>query len=374
MALVGPTSVPAGASSITVTISPPQSGYQPMVSPNWNTTVASVIINTTEFTVSFGTPAPLDGSGIIYWQAVTATTPPSGQLSTLQQYLNRLNQLLHDPNNQYWSQADKIDFINEGMQQRDLDTGQNRLVFPFTLTVGQDTYSFADLVAQNPPPPTGPTLVPFGATSITIPLSPSIASYQVLLNPNWNTTAYAVNLTPTSFNVVFGTPAPATAVLYWQLVGFNVRSDATHVFDVVSINLLYNNLRYVMGTMSYSELNATVRQYNPPLTWAPVRYCRYGPNTLIFGPAPSIAYATEWDCSVYGTPLVNLTDFDMLPYPYTKPVPYYAAYVAKLNERQYDEAETFMTRYTAELQSAVNARVGTVPSMYANDVSIVRLS
>jgi hypothetical protein len=51
-------------------------------------------------------------------------------------------------------------------------------------------------------------------------------------------------------------------------------------------------------------------------------------------------------------------------YPYTNAVPYYAAYKGKFNERQYDEAELFKQQYDMQIQTAVNARVGMMPSHY----------
>lgn len=374
MALVGPTDIALGAVTATIPISPPTPTYQVMPTASWNTVVSVSQLTNINFTVVFSDPAPAGAQ--LFWAVETLPEAPGGQLKSLGDYLDELNDLLHDPQNQYWTQPQKIKYINSAIQQRDLDSGQNRQLFRFTTTIGQDTYTFAELQQQNPAPPSGPTLAGPGVVFVHITLNPPIAAYQVTpVSASWNTIVFPINLAPDGFDLAFSAPAPPTGgLVYWQLAGFGVTTTAAQVFDVIGINLLYNNLRYVMGTMSFSELNATVRQYNPPLTWAPVRWARYGPNTVIFGPAPSIAYVTEWDCSVYSSPLVNLTDFDLLPYPYTKPVPYYAAYKAKLNERQYDEAESFKELYTNELAHATDSRVGMVTSMYANDASIVRLS
>lgn len=143
------------------------------------------------------------------------------------------------------------------------------------------------------------------------------------------------------------------------------------VFDVIGINLIFVAQRIVLRRMSYTELNVRYRQWTP-YQGVVEAWTRYGPNQIIFGPAPSIAYTTEWDCSVYAVPLVNLTDVDPLPYPYTSPVPYYAAYWAKMNERQYDEADGFRQMYADQLQMAVNARIATVPSMYPNGITVLR--
>lgn len=218
-----------------------------------------------------------------------------GQQATLSDYVDDLRRLLHDPADRYWPLADKIVYINKGMQRRDLDTGANRVLTSVTLVAGQDTYDF-DSVAVNQP----------------------------------------------------------------------------NAFDVVSIAVIYGNLRVMMDSYAYSRLNVLARQFQPGLQFCPLAWARYGPNTVVFGPVPSQAYVTEWDLCIYTDPLVNLTDADPVVYPYTNAVPYYAAYQAKLNERQYDEAEGFKSQYDMQINTAVNARVGMRPSHYRGGVMWMR--
>lgn len=137
----------------------------------------------------------------------------------------------------------------------------------------------------------------------------------------------------------------------------------TRVFDVVGINLLYNGLRLVLDQRSFTKLNAEVRVYSPVWQYAPMAWARYGPATVVFGPAPSIAYTTEWDCCQVSADL-TLSDDDPLPYPYSEIVPYYAAYLAKLNERQYEEARGFWEQYRQMVNAALSSRAGMLPSAY----------
>src|SRR5262245_35963911 len=134
-----------------------------------------------------------------------------GGAGTLASYLDDLRDLLHDESDRIWPVARKTRYVNKGLQKRDRDTGQNRVLIPFTTTVGVDVYSFTDL-------------------------------------------------------------------------------GNTNVFDIIGINLLFQNLRIVIGSYSFSELNVRLRQYNPPLQWAPVGFARYGPNQFVIAPAPAIPY------------------------------------------------------------------------------------
>lgn len=292
-----------------------------------------------------------------------------GNFFTLADYLDDLRDKLHDAASQYWSASQLTRYINEGLRRRDLDTGQNRVQFPFTLTINQDTYSIHDVAAQNPEPPHGPTDITAGLTTQTILLDPpQTVGYQAALTTSWGATATMDNPQTGHFDAVLSSAAPAGGKLYWQLYGGAVKPNASRVFDIVAMNLMYNNVRVVMGAFSLTEMNATYRQYSPPLSWAPVTWARYGPFGIVLAPAPSVAYATEWDCSTVSAPLVYPSDIDYLPYPYTNSVCYYAAYQAKLNERQYDEAEAFLGQYQSQVATAVNQRIGMVPSMYITRV------
>lgn len=213
---------------------------------------------------------------------------------TLSDYLGRLRRLLHDSQDQYWPQADKIAYINEAIQQRDLDTGGIRRLGTFTLTTNVETYSFTDL-----------------------------------------STAFSA---PTA-----------------------------NIFDIVGITLLYNGFRILLETLSYSEMvsvpgyRAYVTTFDRPAAW-----CRYGDQTILVSPAPSTAYQIEIDALVYSVPtlLSQGSDADALVFPYTYPVPFYAAYLCKQNERQYDEAQFFKELYQEAINNINAARTGMTPSMY----------
>lgn len=60
--------------------------------------------------------------------------------STLGDYLTVLRRLLHDSNDVFWSATAKTAYINQAMQQRDRDTGQNRTRAFVTLTAGTSEY------------------------------------------------------------------------------------------------------------------------------------------------------------------------------------------------------------------------------------------
>lgn len=141
------------------------------------------------------------------------------------------------------------------------------------------------------------------------------------------------------------------------------------VFDVIGIALTYVGTRVVLDQRSYTELTAQKRPWTT-YQGLPEAWCRYGPQSVIFGPTPGTAYSTQWDCCIFAAPLVAATDVDPMPYPWTQAVPYYAAYLAKLNESQWDEAADLFRQYREQIDTAMNARVGMLPTAYPQ---VVRL-
>src|SRR5438128_2683384 len=74
---------------------------------------------------------------------------PTTPLLSLSDYLTDLRTLLHDPNDVFWPVATKTRAINLAIQRRDLDTGANRQLVTYTLTVGVDTYTFPQIGVAN---------------------------------------------------------------------------------------------------------------------------------------------------------------------------------------------------------------------------------
>jgi hypothetical protein len=256
------------------------------ITPGWAATpfVDPVSKLAAGFTAQFTVPAPPGGSSFD-WE-VLAPTVSAVSLAT---YLDDLRDLLRDPDDIYWTQAQKTRYINRALQKRDRDTGQNRTLISFVTTIGTDTYTFTDL-------------------------------------------------------------------------------GNTNVFDLIAVNLIYGNLRVVLGCVSFTMLNVAVRQFQPVFQFAPVAYARYGPQQFTVAPAPALAYTLELDCSqvVPSDFLVALTDTDILPVPFDSPVKFWAAYLAKINERGYDEAQWFEDQYNREISRLDSNKVGMVPSFYGN--------
>src|SRR2546425_5813940 len=132
------------------------------------------------------------------------------------------------------------------------------------------------------------------------------------------------------------------------------------VLDVINLWLLFGQARLPLSEL---PLGTVTRGYRSVAgyTNVPAAYCRYGATRVFIATAPSGPYTTDWDVAVLSTQLVADADQDPLPYPYTEPVVKYAAYLAKQNQRRFDEAQAFYNEAARALNDIEGSRVGMMP-------------
>ena len=149
--------------------------------------------------------------------------------------------------------------------------------------------------------------------------------------------------------------------------GSNVYSTVSvnaNAFDVFSIILNYSNVRQLLSQVPYTQLTAYIQGINF-YNQVSLCYAKYGAGQIYFAPSPDQAYVTEWDCLVASPDLVNATDADPLPAPWTDPVPFLACSFAKIQIQQYDEADRFKQLYRDRLDEVMaNARSSSMPYPY----------
>lgn len=105
-------------------------------------------------------------------------------------------------------------------------------------------------------------------------------------------------------------------------------------------------VRYPLAKRAYSEIAPLLSTSYPTY---PVAFSLYGPETVMLAPPPANTYFTEIDFIGYSSDLVNSTDTDFMPYPYTDPVPFMAASFAKIYLQRFDEADAFEKMYMQRL-------------------------
>lgn len=138
---------------------------------------------------------------------------------------------------------------------------------------------------------------------------------------------------------------------------YALSSANSNSYDVLAVALFNGNLRVQLEQRPYSEMQIRYQTINA-YQQQPVCFAKYGVTSLIFAPVPDQNYSTEWDCLVTSPTLVNDTDQDPIPYPWTDPVPYLAAHFAKLTLQQNDEAQQFLQLYQSRMTAIMDAARG----------------
>ena len=135
---------------------------------------------------------------------------------------------------------------------------------------------------------------------------------------------------------------------------FSALPQGASTLDVLNLTVLWGNMRIPLNYMPFTEFNAKMRVWQS-FTSRPVVFSIYGGNTVFVGPIPDQTYVSEWDTVVSPPALVNPADIDTIQFPYSEPITYYAAYMAKYKEQSYQEAQMFHDEYKAKIFAALRS-------------------
>ena len=125
---------------------------------------------------------------------------------------------------------------------------------------------------------------------------------------------------------------------------------------VIPLGPATSSIRYPLARWPYTKLAFLLSTSFPTY---PVVYAMYGASTIFIAPPPAQAYPAEFDFICYSPNLVNAGDTDMMPYPWTEPVTYMAASLAKVQVQRFDEAQGFGEMY-AKAMNRVRGRARSI--------------
>jgi hypothetical protein len=139
-----------------------------------------------------------------------------------------------------------------------------------------------------------------------------------------------------------------------ETYAYSALPSGLSTIDVLNITLIWGSTRIPLDYMPFTEFNQKLRFFQT-LVSRPTVFTIYGQNTVRLGPVPDQIYAMELDTVVIPPTLVNYTDQDILNFPYTSPVPYWAAYKAKEKQQSNDDADRFKKSYKEAIMRAVGS-------------------
>ena len=139
-----------------------------------------------------------------------------------------------------------------------------------------------------------------------------------------------------------------------ETVSFTALPQGDKTIDVINVNLYWGNSRIPLYYLAWTDFNAQLR-YWQNYTGRPIAYSMYGPKQLYIGPSPDQSYVMEFDTVVEVDPMVNGSDVETLPAPFTEAIPFFAAYMAKYQEQSYGEAEIFDQQYNKHVREILGS-------------------
>lgn len=279
--------------------------------------------------------------------------------TVLSTYRTQTQRILHDVSGTFATVSEYNDAINEGRLNTVADTGCLRTLQTIYLTAGQEAYKYGSI--------TGYAVTSGGSGYTSAPI--------VSLSGGGGTGATAVASINSSGVVTGITPVTAgTGYLSAPTVTLSGGggSGATAVcgalsldtIDILNVGLIWGFTRYSLDWMVWSEFSAKAR-YWINYQQIPALFSVYGENTMYIAALPDQNYQCEIDSVLIPDDLVDDTSIETISRIYQRPIKYYAAYLLKLKEQSFGEAEMFKNHYK---QSALEVLAQTftrrVPSWY----------
>ena len=294
-------------------------------------------------------------------------------MATLSSYLTDVQRLLHDANNNFYTQTQLTDYINEARNRVVRDTGCLRTVVVAktptcilgnptawvantAVTAGSLVFSNIFIYQYQTGGVSGSTAPPYPGSSTN-----NYSNYPPTNTPFADGTAtlqYVGNCETISFETI-------TSLLASQPLN---STNGNTILDIININLYWGNTRVPLDYLSWSDFNARLRFWQNYIG-RPLAFSVYSQDQIYLGPVPDQIYQVEIDCVL----LPN--DFDLnapsttdnINDPYTGAVKYYAAYTAKYYEQSFGEAEIFKQEYTKHISAILNSiYTRRIPTIYSS--------
>jgi len=282
-------------------------------------------------------------------------------MATLATYQADVLRILHDPNLNTYTAADVQSAVNEARRQLVADTGCLRSLQPLYISQGIEQYPFGQIngyfIVSGGSGYTNPTITisggnPTTQATATASLTGGVITGITITNPG---AGYQFEQSPITVSIVDGTGVGAS-------IQFGCISVNT--LDILQINLIWTTTRVTLDWRPWSEFSTEMRVWT---NWQqrPAMWSQYGEQSIYIGPLPDQSYQCEVDTILVPVDLTNTTSIDPISVAYQAPIKFYAAYILKMKEQSFGEADWFKQQYqirVSEVRSQVASR--RIPSMY----------
>ncbi len=279
-------------------------------------------------------------------------------MTSLTDYQTEFQELVHDPNNTYYSTTDMNNYINRAR----LRIAARSQCVRVLLSGGTIT-----ALAINSPGSgyAGTATVSISGAGQQASATATIgggAIATVTLTATGSTSGSNATFTTTIDNSLTTIPgqevyqfSTANTLAQAQTLVAGIQS----VEGVISVAIAWGAnaaMKPVMNEMVWTEFQAYLRSYNTGMQTYPTVWSKYGQGvngSIYVWPLPSQYSQMDWDTWCLPVALVDNTTAEAIPYPWVTAVAFYAAYLAYFNAQRFEDAERMKQEYESKLLEAV---------------------
>jgi hypothetical protein len=265
-------------------------------------------------------------------------------VGTLQNYVDDVQEIVHDITSSSWPLSRVIARINAAREDVSLDMHCVRSnITGIQLLPGQEVYDYSGAIA-------GATVTAGGAA---LPASPTIVFGA----------APAGGVTATATGTAVGGVLTSITMTKWGAGYVSVPTitinggvggaaatpvSLINVFNVLSITNIWNTMPYTLSFRGFGQFQAWARwlafsgQQSQPGIWT----IHQGDQFVYIDPPPNQVYSSMWDCLMLANPLVNLSDVDsQVLLPWSKGVQWKAAEYLLYKHQNFGQVQMIERKY-----------------------------
>ena len=258
---------------------------------------------------------------------------------------------MHDSNDQFSTQAEKLILINKARRRVVRDSGCYRVLQSFQFAAAAlEVFNYGgvvgvQIVAGGTGFAAGPQVVTFtgGGGSGAAGTATITAGVVTTISITSQGTGY--------------TSAPAVSVAGGG-INFSGVAGFIHAQTIDMVNLS----RWALGNASrdpliywpWTKFNARAR-YLTNYVGTPQIFSGYSNNSVFVAPKLDQTYAFDFDTVRIPPDIVDATTIEVIPEPFVESVGYYAAYLLKMKEQSWGESDKFEATYNKQILAAINS-------------------
>lgn len=272
-------------------------------------------------------------------------------MSAFSDYLADVRRLVHDSTDQFSSQAEKLILINKARKRVVRDSGAYRVLQSLQYAAaGLETFAYGGVIGVQIV--NGGTGFPGTSQAVTFTGGGGTGATGTATIASGVVTAIAITAQGTGY-----TSAPAVSVAGGG-INFSGVAGFIHAQTIDMVNLS----RYALGNASrdaliywpFTKFNARAR-YLTNYVGTPQIFTSYSYNSVFVAPKLDQTYAFDFDCVRLPPDIVDDTTVEVIPEPFNEPVGYYAAYLLKVKEQSWGEADAFKMTYDKQILASINS-------------------